>query len=127
MTNDVAEACWLWQLLQELHTSLMKSTLVYYDNVGIVYLSTNLIQHQRTKHVEIDLHFCVGTHGHRWCVRPVRVDDIQVRGHLHEWYAYFSVFWSFGPISTFAVARVSTGSVRNVLYYRYMGSGPPPT
>jgi hypothetical protein len=45
MTNDVAEACWLWQLHQELHTSLMKSTLVYYDNVGIVYLSTNLIQH----------------------------------------------------------------------------------
>jgi hypothetical protein len=31
--------------------------LVYYDNVSAVYLSTNPIQHQRTKHVEIDLHF----------------------------------------------------------------------
>jgi hypothetical protein len=31
--------------------------LVYYDNVSAVYLSTNPVQHQRTKHVEIDLHF----------------------------------------------------------------------
>jgi hypothetical protein len=31
--------------------------LVYCDNVSAVYLSTNPVQHQRTKHVEIDLHF----------------------------------------------------------------------
>jgi hypothetical protein len=36
---------------------LTKTTLVYCDNVVAVYLSTNLVQHQRTKHVEIDLHF----------------------------------------------------------------------
>jgi hypothetical protein len=41
----VAEACWLRQLLQELHAPLMKSTIVYYDNVSAVYLSTNPIQH----------------------------------------------------------------------------------
>jgi hypothetical protein len=35
----------------------MKSTLVYYENVNVVYLFTNPIQHQRMKHVEIDLHF----------------------------------------------------------------------
>jgi hypothetical protein len=31
--------------------------LVYCDNVSAVYLSTNPVQHQRTKHVEINLHF----------------------------------------------------------------------
>jgi hypothetical protein len=31
--------------------------VVFYDNVSVVYLSTNPVQHQRTKHVEIDLHF----------------------------------------------------------------------
>ena len=31
--------------------------LVYCDNISTVYLSTNSVQHQRTKHVEIDLHF----------------------------------------------------------------------
>jgi hypothetical protein len=41
----VNEACWLWQLLQELHASLSKITLIYCDNVNVVYLSTNPIQH----------------------------------------------------------------------------------
>ena len=31
--------------------------MVYCDNISVVYLSTNAVQHQRTKHVEIDLHF----------------------------------------------------------------------
>jgi hypothetical protein len=53
----VAEAAWLRQLLAELHRPLTRSSLVYCDNVSAVYLSTNPVQHQRTKHVEIDLHF----------------------------------------------------------------------
>jgi len=43
--------------LAELHSPLAKSTLIYCDNISVVYLSTNPVQHQRTKHVEIDLHF----------------------------------------------------------------------
>jgi hypothetical protein len=57
VANGVAEASWLCQLLHELHNPLKRSTLVYCDNVSAVYLSTNLVQHQRTKHVEIKLHF----------------------------------------------------------------------
>jgi hypothetical protein len=57
VANSVAEAAWLRQLLHELHSPLTTSTLVFCDNVSVVYLSTNPVQHQRTKHVEIDLHF----------------------------------------------------------------------
>jgi hypothetical protein len=57
VANAVAEATWLRQLLTELHTPLCKTTLVYCDNVSTIYMSKNPIQHQRTKHVEIDLHF----------------------------------------------------------------------
>nr|AAX92854.1 retrotransposon protein, putative, unclassified [Oryza sativa Japonica Group]ABA92609.1 retrotransposon protein, putative, unclassified [Oryza sativa Japonica Group] len=53
----VAETCWLRQLLNELHSPPSKATVVYCDNVNAVYLFTNPEQHQRTKHVEIDLHF----------------------------------------------------------------------
>jgi hypothetical protein len=56
VANGVAEACWLWELFQELHTPLSKSTLIYCNNINVVYLFTNLVQHQRTKHGEIDLH-----------------------------------------------------------------------
>ena len=31
--------------------------LIPFNNVSAVYLSINPVQHQRTKHVEIDLHF----------------------------------------------------------------------
>jgi hypothetical protein len=51
VANDLAETIWLRQLLQELHSPLARATLVYCDNVNAVYLSTNLVQHQRTKHV----------------------------------------------------------------------------
>jgi hypothetical protein len=57
VANGVAEASWLRQLLYELHSHLQRATLVYCDNISAVDLSTNPVQHQRTKHVEIDLHF----------------------------------------------------------------------
>lgn len=53
----MAKATWLRQLLHELYSSLERSTLVYCNNVIVVYLYTSPIQHQRTKNVEIDLHF----------------------------------------------------------------------
>jgi hypothetical protein len=57
VANGVAEASWLRQLLQELGQPLQHATIVYCDNISAVYLSTNPVQHQRTKHIEIDLHF----------------------------------------------------------------------
>jgi hypothetical protein len=57
VTNGVAEATWLRQLLHELQTPPSRCTLVYCDNISVVYLSTNPVQHQHTKHVKIDLHF----------------------------------------------------------------------
>lgn len=57
VANGVVEASWLRQLLLELRHPPRRATLVYYDNVSAVYLSNNRVQHQRTKHVEIDLHF----------------------------------------------------------------------
>ncbi|GKB37693.1 ribonuclease H-like domain-containing protein [Tanacetum coccineum] len=48
---------WLRNLLRELHSPLSTVTLVYCDNVSSVYMSANLVQHQRTKHTKIDIHF----------------------------------------------------------------------
>ncbi|GJR00949.1 putative nuclease HARBI1, partial [Tanacetum coccineum] len=57
VANAVAEICWIRNLLRELHTLLSSTTIVYCDNVSAVYLSSNPIQHRRTKHIEIDIHF----------------------------------------------------------------------
>ncbi|GJS32159.1 ribonuclease H-like domain-containing protein, partial [Tanacetum coccineum] len=57
VANVVAKTPWLHNLLWELHTPLLAATLVYCDNVSDVYLSANPVQHQQTKHIEIDIHF----------------------------------------------------------------------
>lgn len=42
-----------------LHTPPYRATLVYYDNISVIYIymSSKPVQHQRTEHIEIDLHF----------------------------------------------------------------------
>jgi hypothetical protein len=57
VAHAVVECCWLRQLLQELHRPLHSATLVYCDNVSAIYMSSNPVQHRRTKHIEIDIHF----------------------------------------------------------------------
>jgi hypothetical protein len=97
VANGVAEACWLRQLLQELHAPLTKSTLVYCDNVSAVYLSTNPIQHQRTKHVEIDLHFV----WERVAISDVRVLHVPTTSH------FVDIFTKGLPTSVFSEFRSS--------------------
>ncbi|GJX75236.1 ribonuclease H-like domain-containing protein, partial [Tanacetum coccineum] len=82
VANVVAETCWLRNLLRELHTPLSTATIVYCDNVSAVYLSSNPVQHQRTKHIEIDIHFVCDlvTTGHIWVL------------HVPSRYQYTDIF-----------------------------------
>ena len=57
VANVVLESCWLQNLLLEHHCPIQKATLVYCDNVSAIYLAGNPVQHQRTKHIEMDIHF----------------------------------------------------------------------
>jgi hypothetical protein len=94
VANGVAEVAWLRQLLAELHCPLSRTTLVYCDNVSALYLSTNPVQHQRTKHVEIDLHF-VHDYVAAGAVRVLHVPttsqfaDIFTKGLLSSTFAEF--------------------------------------
>jgi hypothetical protein len=97
IANGVAEASWLRQLLAKLHTPPSRSTLIYCDNVSAVYLSTNPIQHQRTKHVEIDLHF----------VRDrVAMGEVRVL-HVPTTSQFADIFTKGLPSSTFTEFRSS--------------------
>nr|GEY20118.1 retrovirus-related Pol polyprotein from transposon TNT 1-94 [Tanacetum cinerariifolium] len=57
VANAVAQTCWIRNLLRELHTPLSSATIVYCDNVSAMYFSSNPVQYQRSKHIEIDIHF----------------------------------------------------------------------
>nr|GEU79918.1 ribonuclease H-like domain-containing protein [Tanacetum cinerariifolium] len=97
VANAVTETCWLRNLLRELHTLLSFATLFYCDNVIAVYLSSNLIQHQRTKHIEIDSHF----------VRDL-VTSSQVRVlHVPSRYQFADIFTEGVPTALFEEFRFS--------------------
>jgi hypothetical protein len=57
VATTVAKTCWLCSLLQELQRPIDSATIIYCDNVSAVYLSANPVQHRRTKHIELDIHF----------------------------------------------------------------------
>ncbi|XP_071686763.1 uncharacterized mitochondrial protein AtMg00810-like [Rutidosis leptorrhynchoides] len=97
VANAVAETCWIRNLLRELHCPLTSATLVYCDNVSSVYLSTNPVQHQQTKHIEIDIHF---------------VHDLVAQGqvrvlHVPSRYQFADIFTKGLPFTLFDEFRSS--------------------
>ncbi|GKB42339.1 ribonuclease H-like domain-containing protein [Tanacetum coccineum] len=97
VANVVAETAWLCNLLCELHSLLSTATLVYCDNVSAVYRYANPVQHQRTKHIEIDIHF----------VRDM-VTAGQVRVlHVPSRYQYADIFTKGLPSALFEEFRSS--------------------
>ncbi|GKB06316.1 ribonuclease H-like domain-containing protein [Tanacetum coccineum] len=83
--------------LRELHSPLSTATLVYCDNVSAVYMSVNPVQHQRTKHIKIDIHF----------VRDM-VTAGQVRVlHVPSRFQYFDIFTKRLPSALFEEFRSS--------------------
>ncbi|GKB40855.1 ribonuclease H-like domain-containing protein [Tanacetum coccineum] len=91
VANVMTEIVLLRNLLCELHSPLSIATLVYCDNISAVYMSANLVQHQRTKHIEIDIHF----------IRDM-VTAGQVRVlHVPSRYQYADIFTKGLPSSLF--------------------------
>nr|GEU40730.1 probable zinc metalloprotease EGY2, chloroplastic isoform X1 [Tanacetum cinerariifolium] len=99
--NVVAEIAWLRNLLCELHSPLSTTTLVYCDNVSAVYMSANPVQHQRKKHIKIDIHFV------REMVTAGQVRVLHVPSHFQ----YPDIFTKGLPFTLFEEFQ-STLSVR---------------
>nr|GEW64612.1 ribonuclease H-like domain-containing protein [Tanacetum cinerariifolium] len=114
VANAVAETCWIRNLLRELRTLLSSASIVYCDNVSVVYLSSNPVQHQRTKHIEIDIHF----------VRDlVAIGQVRVL-HVPSRFQYADIFTKGLPSALFDEFRDSL-SKAHVSCYSPVGSKAP--
>ena len=51
------EAVWLWKLLSDLFKRHLKPTMIYCDKQSCIKLSSNLVFHNHSKHIEIPFHY----------------------------------------------------------------------
>ncbi|KAJ0928153.1 putative RNA-directed DNA polymerase [Helianthus annuus] len=97
VANTVAELSWIRNLLSELHLPVHTASIIYCDNISAVYLADNPVQHQRTKHIELDIHF----------VREkVRLGTVKVL-HVPADYQYADIFTKGLPKHLFQRFRSS--------------------
>ena len=57
VAQGMCEGLWLQKLLEELHITIEFSIKLYCDNKAVISISHNPIQHDKTKHIEVDRHF----------------------------------------------------------------------
>jgi len=56
LATTACEIQWITYLLEDLHISYTKPTLLYCDNCSTIQIASNQVFHERTKHIETDFH-----------------------------------------------------------------------
>lgn len=57
LANATVEVIWIQTLLKELQIPQPRAAILWCDNIGATYLSSNPVFHARTKHIEVNYHF----------------------------------------------------------------------
>lgn len=57
MASVAYEVTWLVRLLEELGVTHLKHVTIHCDNQSAINISKNPVSHERTKHIELDIHF----------------------------------------------------------------------
>ena len=57
MAKGLCELLWLRELMEEIGYSSRPTMRLFCDNKAAIQIAQNPVQHDRTKHVEIDRHF----------------------------------------------------------------------
>ena len=57
MAQGICEGLWVKKVLENLRMTVQLLIMLYCDNKAAISIAQNPVQHDRTKHVEIDRHF----------------------------------------------------------------------
>lgn len=57
MANGLCEILWIQRVLKELRVEINLPMKLFCDNKAAISIAHNHVQHDRTKHIEVDRHF----------------------------------------------------------------------
>ena len=57
MAHTTSEMMWVQSLLHEMRVMIPISIKIYCDNQSAIFIASNLMCHERTKHIKVDSHF----------------------------------------------------------------------
>ena len=57
ISSAASEVTWLVRLLEELQVDKLKPVTLHCNNQSAIHIGKNPVFHERTKHIEVDLHF----------------------------------------------------------------------
>jgi len=57
LANAAVELQWIKSVLNDLGIPIVHSPILWCDNIGVTYLTSNPLFHARTKHIRIDFHY----------------------------------------------------------------------
>ncbi|GKV03861.1 hypothetical protein SLEP1_g16103 [Rubroshorea leprosula] len=100
MASTVRELLWLRALFQTLRVHHPQPMRLYCDNQAALHIATNLVFHERAKHIELDCHFI-----HNWiqvgvispshvCTRS-QIADIFTKALGKSNFSSFYASWAF--------------------------------
>ncbi|EXC10042.1 Cysteine desulfurase 2 [Morus notabilis] len=103
MANGVCEMLWVKRVLEELKMPINMPMKLYCDNKAAINIAQNPVQHDRTKHVEIDRHFIkekidCGAICMPFVTTTQQIADFLTKGLFRPNFELFSSFTSIPPI-----------------------------
>ena len=57
MSHTASEMLWVQSLLREMRVEALAPMEMYCDNKAAMFIASNTVFHERTKHIEVDCHF----------------------------------------------------------------------
>lgn len=57
MPHMACEILWIQSLIHDIGVGVKEPMTMYYDNQAAIFIASNPVFHERTKHIEVDCHF----------------------------------------------------------------------
>lgn len=113
MAHGICKRMWLRRLLRELKILVNKPMILFYDDLASLSLTKNPVDHDRTKHMEIDYHFITKRVENKVIILNYTLTHLQVSNKLTKalpQVSFNNLCFKLGTINFFYLAWIEYGN-----------------